>query len=208
MQNELRTGPVTSSDGAINPGRTDRQAAAVITGAHGSYAEGAGRKNIYFSYVAAVATTVPATTFLGNLVWNPPDSGVVLSMLKWSSQIQVGAAAAELGITIGYSAQAVTPTSTPVIADASGSTFLGAGSPSSGKAKAYKDCEITVAITPDMNLHQITAAIAITGVDQVDGDFRGLWTIPPGYLVGLQAITNAIDAAGHTSTLTWEEIPV
>jgi len=208
MQNELRTGPVTSSDGAINPGRTDRQAAAVITGAHGSYAEGAGRKNIYFSYVAAVATTVPATTFLGNLVWNPPDSGVVLSMLKWSSQIQVGAAAAELGITIGYSAQAVTPTSTPVVADASGSTFLGAGSPSSGKAKAYKDCDITVAITPVMNLHHITAAIALTGVDQVDGDFRGLWTIPPGYLVGLQAITNAIDAAGHTSTLTWEEIPV
>ena len=208
MQNELRTGPVISSDGAINPGRVDKNGANVISSAHGSYTEPSTRKNIYFSYVAAVATTVPATTFLGNLVWNPPDSGVVLSMLKWSSQIQVGAAAAELGITIGYSAQAVTPTSSPVNSDAQGCTFLGAGSPLSAKAKAYKDCDITVAITPVMNLHHITAAIATTGVDQVSGDFKGLWTIPPGYLVGLQAITNAIDAAGHTSTLTWEEIPV
>lgn len=208
MLNEIRTGPILSSDGALNPGRADRQTSLVITDAHGMYAEGSLRKNIYFSYVAAVATTVPATTFLGNLVWNPPDSGVVLSMLKWTSQIEVGAAAAELGITIGYSAQAITPTSTPVVADASGSTFLGAGSPSSGKAKAYKDCDIVVAITPVMNLHHITAAIATTGVDQVDGDFKGLWTIPPGYAVGMQAITNAIDAAGHTSTLTWEEIPI
>ena len=208
MLNEIRVGPIVSSEGAINPGRADKSGANVVTQARGAYAEAGLRKNIYFSYVAAVATTVPATTFLGNLVWNPPDSGVVLSMLKWSSQIQVGAAAAELGITIGYSAQAVTPTSTPVVSDASGSTFLGAGSPSSGKAKAYKDCDISVAITPVMNLHHITAAIAGTGVDQVDGDFKGLWTIPPGYLVGLQAITNAIDAAGHTSTLTWEEIAI
>ena len=164
MLNEIRVGPIVSSEGAINPGRADKSGANVVTQARGAYTEGGLRKNIYFSYVAAVATTVPATTFLGNLVWNPPDSGVVLSMLKWSSQIQVGAAAAELGITIGYSAQAVTPTSTPVVSDASGSTFLGAGSPSSGKAKAYKDCDISVAITPVMNLHHITAAIATTGV--------------------------------------------
>ena len=208
MLDEIRVGPIVSSDGAVNPGRADKNGNEVITPGHGSYAEGVNRKRVYFSYVAAVAATVPATTFVGNFVWNPPDSGVVLSMLKWTSQIQVGAAAAELGISLAYSAQSILPTSTPVDADASGSCFLGAGSPQSGKAKAYKDADIQVVPTPIMNLHHICAGIATTGVELVQGDFKGLWTIPPGYLIAMAAYVNAIDAAGHTSTLTWEEIDI
>ena len=123
MLDEIRVGPIVSSDGAVSPGRASKDGAAITVGCHGNYTEGSGRRTIYFSYVAAVATTVPATTFLGNLVWNPPNSGVVLSMLKWTSQLQVAAAAGELGITLGYCAQAITPTSTPVAADSQGSTF-------------------------------------------------------------------------------------
>ncbi len=208
MLNEKKTGPVSSSDGAVNVARTSKTGAAVLTGCHGAYTEASTRRNIYFSYVAAVAATVPATTFVGNFVWNPPDSGVALSMLKWTSGIAVGAAAAEFGISLAYSAQAITPTSAPVDADSSGCLFLSASSPRSGKAKAYKDADISVIPTVVMNLHHITAAIAITGVDQVGGDFKGLWTIPPGYLIAMAAYVNAIDAAGHYSTMTWEEIPV
>ena len=205
MLNELRVGPITSSDGSENTGRSDKQGSAVVTQSHGRYAEASIRRNIYFSYVAAVAATVPATTFVGNFVWNPPDSGVVLSMLKWTAQIQVAAADACLGLSLGYGAQAITPTSTPVVADASGCTFLGAGSPSSGKAKAYKDADLSVVSTVVMNIMHETAAIATTGVDQVGGDFKGLWTIPPGYVVVMAAYVNAVDAAGLTCTLTWEE---
>ena len=208
MLNEIRVGPIVSSDGAVSPGRADKQGNAVLTQAHGAYAEASVRKNIYFSYCAAMAATVPATTIVGNFVWNPPDSGVVLSMLKWSAQIEVGAAAAELGMNLCYSAQAITPTSTPVDADASGSCFLGAGSPRSGKAKAYEDADVSVAPTPVMNLFHITAAINTVGVDQLGGDFKGLWTVPPGYLIAVLAYVNAIDAAGNTCTLIWEEIAV
>ena len=206
MESKFKTGPIQSVDGAVNPGRSDKQGSAVVTQAHGAYAKASIRKNLYFSYCAARATSAPATSQIGNIVWNPPGSGVNLSMLLWSAQIQV-TSATTLGITIGYSAQATTPTTTTV-ADASGCCYLDAASPSSGKAKAYAIGTIVVAPTPVMNLFHNTAAIAITGVDQMSGDFEGLFTIPPGYLVALSAITAAVAASGMTSTLTWEEIPI
>ena len=206
MINEQRTGPIPSVDGSINAARADRSGAAVVTQAHGKYAEASVRKNLFFSYCAARATSVPATAQIGNIVWNPPGSGVNLSMLLWTAQVQA-TSATTLGITIGYSAQATTPT-TATVADASGSCYLDAASPSSGKAKAYAIGTIGVAPTPVMNLFHNTAAIAITGVDQLDGDLDGLFTVPPGYVVALSAITAAVAASGMTSTLTWEEIPV
>lgn len=206
MLNEQRTGPQTNVDGAVGIARSDKSGASVITAAHGKYAEASVRKNLFYSYCAARATSVPATAQIGNIVWNPPGSGVNLSMLLWTAQIQV-TSATTLGITIGYSAQATTPTTTTA-ADAAGCCYLDASSPTSGKAKAYAIGTIVVAPTPVMNLFHNTAAIAITGVDQMNGDFEGLFTIPPGYLVALSAITAAVAASGMTSTLTWEEIPV
>ncbi len=205
MLNETKTGPVSSSDGAVNVARTDNQGAAVVTQANGAYAEGSIRKNIFFSYCAARATSVPAQAQIGNIVWNPPGSGVNLSMLLWTAQIQV-TSATTLGITIGYSAQATTP-STATVANSSGCTYLDASSPGYGKAKAYAIGTIVTAPTVIMNLFHNTAAIQTVGVDQMHGDLEGLFTLPPGYVIALSAITAAVAAVGMTSTLTWEEIP-
>jgi len=205
MLNEQRTGPQTRVDGSVDIARADKTGASVVTGAHGQYAEASIRKNLFFSYCAARATSVPATSQIGNIIWNPPGSGVNLSMLLWTAQIQV-TSATTLGITIGYSAQATTPGTTA--SDAAGSCYLDASSPTSGKAKASAIATLTTAPTPVMNLFHTTAAIATTGVDQMHGDFEGLFTIPPGYAVALSAITAAVAAVGMTSTLTWEEIPV
>lgn len=206
MLSEKRTGPIVTLDGAVNPARSSKTGASVVTQAHGAYAEGSIRKNMFYSYCAARATSVPNTSQIGNIVWNPPGSGVNLSMLLWTAQIQV-TSATTLGITIGYTAQAITPT-TATVADASGCCYLDAASPSSGKAKAYAIGTLLVAPTPVMNLFHNTAAISATGVDQMAGDLEGLFTIPPGYAVALSAITAAVAAVGMTSTLTWEEIPV
>jgi hypothetical protein len=126
-------------------------------------------------------------------------------MAKWSAQIQV-TSATTLGITFGYAAQAITPT-TATEADSSGNCFLNAGSPGNMHAKAYAIGTLLVVPTVVMNLFHNTAAIATTGVDKMDGDFDGIFTIPPGYVVVLSAITAAVAASGMTSTLTWEEIP-
>ena len=172
----------------------------------GRYAEATLAGRMCFSYCAARATSVPATAQIGNIVWNPPGSGVNLVFGPWSAQIQV-TSATTLGVTFGYTAQAITPTSITV-SDAYGSTLLNAGSPGNCNAKAYAIATLLVAPTPVMNLFHNTAAINTVGVDQVHGDFEGLFVCAPGYAVALSAITAAVTAAGMTSTLTWEEAPI
>ena len=172
----------------------------------GKYAEAALAGRMCFSYCAARATSVPATAQIGNIVWNPPGSGVNLVFGPWSAQIEV-TSATTLGVTFGYTAQAITPTSITA-SNAYGSTLLNAGSPGNCIAKAYAIATLLVAPTPVMNLFHNTAAINTVGVDQVHGDFEGLFVCAPGYAVALSAITAAVTAAGMTSTLTWEEVAI
>ena len=206
MIGDIRTGLISSADGAKNEPRGSQQGGLVIQSDGGKYEEPAIRQQMCFSYCAARATSVPATAQIGNIIWNPPGSGVVLVMCKWSIQIQA-TSATTLGITFGYGAQATTPT-TVTVANAYGSTYLNAGSPGNCKAKAYAIATLGVAPTPVMNLVHNTAAIATTGVDSIQGDFDGIWIIPPGYVGALSAITAAIAAAGMTSTLTWKEMKI
>jgi len=205
MFGEVRTGLIVSADGAKHPPRSNRQGATVVARSGGQYEEASFRGQMCFSYCAARATSVPATAMIGNIVWNPPGSGVVLVLSKWSIQIQV-TSATTFGVTLGYTAQAITPT-TVTLADAYGNCRLDAGSPGNCKAKAYAIATLLVAPTPVMNLFHNTAAIATTGVDKMAGDFDGVWTVSPGYAIALCALNNAVAAAGMTSTLTWEEIP-
>jgi hypothetical protein len=205
MIGETRTGTIVAADGTKNLPRADRQGATVITQLHGKYTEGSFRDKLKFSYCASRATSVPATAMIGNIVWNPPGSGVVLSLAQWAAQIHATSAACT-GIALAYGAQAVIPTGT-TLADAYGSTFLNAGSPGNCVAKAYAIATLLVVPTTVMNLYHNTAAIATTGVDIMRGDLDGLFIVPPGYIVCLAALGAAVAASGMTSTLTWEEIP-
>ena len=205
MLGEFRIGDMVGEDGSKNLPRSDKQGALVVTQASGKYKEASRRSHLCFSYSAARATSVPATAMIGNIVWNPPGSGVLLSLATWSVQIQVTSATC-LGISLAYGAQAIIPTGITV-ADSYGSTFLNAGSPGNCKAKAYSIATLLVIPTVVANLFHNTAAIEVVGVDKMKGDFEGLWTVPPGYLVCLASLGAAVAAAGMTSTLTWEEIP-
>lgn len=206
MIGEIRTGLITSSDGSKHVPRSDRQGALVITPSGGGYKEPSLRQRMCFSYCASRATSVPTTAMIGNIVWNPPGSGVVLSLNSWNVIIHVTSATC-VGITLGYAAQAITPTTTTV-ADAYGSCYLDAGSPGKCSAKAYAIGTLLVAPTPVTPLFHNTAAIATTGVDKMRGDFNGVWSVPPGYAVALCALGAAVAAVGMTSTLTWEEVPI
>jgi hypothetical protein len=201
----LRTGNIVSADGAENPGRSDRQGALVSTDLHGKYTEASFRGQMCYSYCAARATSLPATAMIGNIIWNPPGSGKVLALCKWTAQIEV-TSANTTGIALAYGAQAITPT-TVTVANSYGSTLLTAGASGNCIAKAYAIATLLVAPTVVMNLYHNTAAIAVTGVDIMQGDFEGLFIIPPGYVACLSALGAAVAASGMTSTLTWEEIP-
>lgn len=68
--------------------------------------------------------------------------------------------------------------------------------------------QLRAAPVPVEVLAHNTAAIATTGVDQLGGDFKGKWIVPPGGVICLAALGAAAAAAGFSSTLTWEEVPV
>jgi len=171
------------------------------------YTRAALEGRLFFSYCAARATSIPATAQIGNIVWNPPGSGVNLVMLKWNAQVEVESATT-LGITFGVSEQATRPT-TPTVADVAGCTFLNPPTFTKGMAEAFAIGTIVTAPSPVFLCGHNTATIAITGADdQLDGDFEGMFIIPPGNVAALSAITAAVAAAGMTSTLVWEESPV
>jgi len=199
-------GPQQIADGTLGTATLGRHGELQVQPVKGKYVEAALRGRLCFSYCAARATSIPATAQIGNIVWNPPGSGVNLAFYKWSAQIQV-TSATTLGVTFGYSAQASLPT-TATASDAYGSCFLDQSSPGRCKARAYAIATIVTAPVPVFNMFHNTAAIATTGVDMMAGDFEGCFVVPPGSVAALSGITAAVAAVGMTSTLIWEEINI
>ena len=172
---------------------------------HGQNYEQAVRKQIFFSLCVARATSLPAQASVGNIVYNPPDSGVNLALLKWQSQVLVTSATLTgIGLAVGY--QPTTPT-TVTGADATGCTYLQQPTFITGKAKAYAIATVLLAPVMFTMLHHNTAAIAVTGIDQATGDLDSSIIVPPGHFVAFAAAGAAAAASGHTSWISWEEVP-
>lgn len=176
----------------------------LTTGLRARYAELSRRGQVFTSYVATVATSVPATATIGNMVWNPPGSGVRLELIRWGSLI-VATSASCTGIAIAGGYQTTTPTSTTG-ATVTGSTNISQVTLKSGKAAAYSIATVLTVPVIIMPLHHNTAAIATTGVDDMVGDFDGLITVEEGGFVTLTALGAAAASSAHTSALLWAEI--
>lgn len=189
-------------------GRIGQQGDLIVSELHGRYYEQAARKNMFFALSKARATSLGATSQIGLVVYNPADSGVNLSLTKWTSAV-VATSAALTGLVLGLGYQATTPT-TVTAADATGSTFgqlQTATVFNAGKAKAYSIATLLAAPLDAWLLHHNTAAINTVGGDQFTGDLEGMFVIPPGGLATIQALGAAAAASGHTCSLAWEEVP-
>ena len=200
-----RVGPVISAIGTNNPIRLDRQGAVVVAGSAGKYKEPSRNHFMCFSHTIERATSLPGTAMVGHIVWNPPGSGIMLSLAKWSIAI-VATSASCTGISLAVASQGLTPASTTV-ADAYGSCFLSSGFSANCIAKAYAIATLLATPTRIMNLVHNTADIAATGIDNMSGDLDGVFTVPEGYAICLVADGGAVAASGMTSSLFWEEIP-
>ena len=191
--------------------RIGQQGELVVTQLHADGYEQAVRKNMFFSHSIARATSLATTAMVGNLVWNPPDSGVNCCVRHWSSSIHVTSATCTgMQLAVGYSASA--PTGTTVV-DANGSTFLALSGATNniflkGKAQAFAAATVLIAPTPIWLLHHNTAAIATAGVDVLVDNLEGSFIVPPGGFWCMAAQGAAVAAAGHTSSWIWEEVPV
>lgn len=197
-------GPVQRADGVLGAVRGGKTGEMLISQTHGKYYEAALRGRLHYSYCAAIAMSASATSALGNILWNPPNSGVNLALGKWDLANVVTDNNA-LEFLLGYSVQAAVPGS--VTAAVTGPALLGpVGTPTS-LAKAYSVATITTAATAICSLGYIYAAIDTVGQGQIQGDFDGSIIVPPGYLVHIMCAA-AAGASGTYSTLFWEEVPI
>ena len=176
----------------------------VFSQAHGKYYEAASRGRLFYSHSVARAMSAPATAAIGNIVWNPPGSGVNLSFCMASLIYLVDDADAR-AFDLCYSVQATVPTT--VTASTTGAFLLAAIGASTGKAKAYSIATIVTAATPILSLGEIGTAKLSLGTTRNLIDLDGIVVCPPGYLVSLHSVA-AAGTVGITSDLVWEEVPI
>jgi hypothetical protein len=206
-----RPGLAKYADGSAADQRVCQQGSTMVSLLHGNLYEQAVRRNLFFSHCIARATSLPATAMVGNIVWNPPDSGVNLAMVRWASMVYASSATCTgFSLAVGY--QATNPTGLTV-ADANGSTYITLSGAANnvfvkGKALAYAIATLLIAPVPVWLLHHNTAGIATTGEDNQHGELNGAFIIPPGGVVCIAAHGAAAAATSHTSSLMWEEIPL
>lgn len=200
----LVIGEQNAIDGSVITQRGGRLGDGIVSQLNGKYFEAAFHRRMFYSHCSAVAMSAPATTNLGNIVWNPVGSGYLLSLTKWSLCYQVDDANA-LAADLCYQAQAVIP----VVATAAtvGCTYLLPVGTTGGIAKAFAAAAVTTIPIPIYRLALFAAAFKTKGMDKCEGDFGGGIIVPPGYIVTINTLVAAA-ALGVTSTLWWEEIPI
>jgi len=208
---QIVTGPQNNSDSTTIVARGGKQGNLLVSQLQGRDYESAYRGTMGFSTTLARATSLPATASIGNIIRNPPNSGVNLALRKWSIDVIVASASC-LGFQLAYTFQAVDPTSLTA-ADASGSTLLGAGVAAGTafvptKARAFALATVLTAPLPFYILMINGAALNTVSSNVNSGDLDGAFLIPPGGIVTLNAIGAAAAASGVSSTLTWEETPI
>lgn len=204
MLNEIRTGPVFSGDGAINPGRATKTGGLAIADLHGRYTEAALRGNLFLAHnTAAQALSVAlATTYTGLCVSNPLGNTKNLVMLGCQFALTVAPAAiASLHLIGGYSATAAVAHTTPLASPGIQSTLLGTGPQSTAKV----DAAATV-VNPGYVLPLVSGFTAAALPSMSTGwiDLGGLIVLPPGAWLAIGALTAVTGFGG----LAWEEVSI
>jgi hypothetical protein len=200
-----KIGPASAGDGVYNALRQGKQGELITSQAHGKYHEAASRGKLFSASigVAGVAPGTALSTTPAFTLYNPTNSGVILSLKK----ILVGYVSGTLGagslVHAQNASQVAAPTGgtelTPVCALLNGSR---------GTGKAFTGSTISAASTlirPSINLGAFLASEAsVPGVLQDDLD--GSIIVPAGVAYCYQGIA----AAGTTPLLIiaaiWEEI--
>ena len=198
-------GPQSASGGATPLVRLGPTGEQVIQGLHGRYYETAYRKQLFYAYTAVTLLSVASAAPSGTFLWNRTN-GVNLVLQKIFLQVSVTSASLT-GIALQAGPvgnQTAAPTG-QTAATSYGSAFIGGGFPS---ALALNAATVTTTGAVVANLAHNTAAIAVTGADQLVVDLEGSIIVPPFTWVSLCALGGNSAAAAVSSTMFWEEVLV
>ncbi len=170
---------------------------AIVSGLQGRYAELSRNGLVYFvaSQAATTWTIALATTYTGIVVYNPVGSGKSLSILRVGFGLSVAPAGiATMGIIGGLGITTHTTPLTPYNAYLGGGTGVGKGDAASTLTNAP--------IWMDTFMGGFTAG-ALPSTSPAVYDVAGLYTVPPGYYLGIGALTVVVGFA----SIAWTEIP-
>jgi len=199
-----KIGRITPAVSGTNPLRADNLGGLVVSG--GEYKDMTLGGKLFFATALDMEVALyTATAAIGIIIYNPPGSGVNCVFHKWAATVYA-TSATMTGLVLAVSAQTTTPT-TATAAPLWGSTLLTSSvGQHGGQALAYSIATIAVAPVLVWPLFHNTAAIAITGVDNMSGDLGGAIASAPGTVI----VMGALAAAGVNVNLglMWEEVPI
>lgn len=211
---DFQTGRSKSTDGQYGPARLDNQRNVAVADAHGDYHDAATAGNVYSLYLNATSSTVAA----GNIeaaaaaastqfaLWNPANSGYVLSLLKFGLGVISGTptgGGVTHSLSIGH-AISIAPSGTVLnhktgatggciagyLASAAGSNLTG-----SIALKALRVANFASTATAQASVN------AVSAVEPIDGDivlYPGMAWVPTWRGAGTTLLNNY--------SITWEEV--
>jgi len=215
MLSEIRTGAIVSSNGAVNPGRSDKTGATVVTDAHGHWSEAATQQKLFTAFLSQGTSTVAAGNIVGAAaaastqfaVWNPVGSTVNLVIQKLRIQQYSGTPTAG-GLTLStFNATAVANSlaTTSAVKNnyVGGPTGFGLCLASAAGAALTGGTALTTLLNTGWS-SSATALASPSGIGYVE-NLDGEVIIPPGYgVVPTWAGAGTTYLVGYS--LTWEEV--
>lgn len=207
MLAELKVGLQILTNGVINTLRWDKSGALVIANTHGQFNESALQGSIMYATnaVTGIAPGTALSTTPPLSLWNPPSSGLNLSITK----VSVGYVSGTLGagnIAIGaIPAQVTVPTGGTEIIP----TCSLIGNPR-GSARAFAGSTMAAAPTIIRPVFNMGAFVGTTALAPQDCDILvdGSIIVPPGAAIALQGIAGAGTTPLVILGITYEELPI
>lgn len=205
MLAEIRTGPVVSTDSAVNPCRSDKTGALVITDAHGKYQEAVLRGQVFVAANTAVqALSLNSTTATGLILSNPAGSQRNLVILRIQAALASLPAGQSSLILTGNTNPIATATvhTTPLVVQNClvGSQIKGVGLADS--AATLPNATI-IKVIPAGTAATVAASTAFPPL--VDLIIDGMIILTPGTSISLQCLTTAISVV---ASMEWEELAI
>lgn len=204
--NNLVVGPQFAGDGSVVGARGGRLGDAIVSELNGRYYEQASRGRLFHAFAIVTAPVIFSTAAGtgGPLVWNPPTSGVNLSVLAITCGLTVvTTVAAALGLT-GNTGQTSAPTSTTAI-DQRSNALIGGAASISTPYRVGTPANAGGFFLPLLALHTGALTVDNTALGLID--VGGAIVAPPGSWVSLAASATATTTVAQLGML-YAEIPV
>ncbi len=183
----------------------------------GKFDAAVGKGRVFSQTTTPLGLAIPiysATAIAGNVIWNPPGSGVAARMLRYNFGRTSGAAAfAAIGLSVREEMGADIATGSEITAFAQvvpTNALVGAGNKSKVRSSNAGTTTITAGVAAEF-IHEIGVMTpevdATTNAPRVNKyDFDGLVTLMPGTLAWVTATKASV--ALFSQSLIWEEVPL